>query len=116
MGHGTLPGEQHSIKCRYHLGPLKGAAGTWARVGVEMEPSVNDRARVEGHAEKVPRAAMRRAPGVGSGDAGGREEAPRSLAALTPPHMPSPQGLRLMHGGEERGTAARDPSEQIIKI
>lgn len=35
VDHGVQHGEHHGVKCRHHLVPLKGIAGTWTGVDVE---------------------------------------------------------------------------------
>ena len=54
--HGVQHGEHHGVKCRYHLVPLKGIAGTWTGVDVENGAIVQgDRDQVGGVVEKALR-------------------------------------------------------------
>ena len=49
VDHGVQHGEHHGVKCRYHLVPLKGIAGTWMGVDVENGAIVQgDRDQVGG--------------------------------------------------------------------
>lgn len=47
VDHGVQHGEHHGVKCRHHLVPLKGIAGTWTGVDVE------NRAVVQGDRDQV---------------------------------------------------------------
>lgn len=49
VDHGVQHGEHHGVKCRHHLVPLKGIAGTWTGVDVENGAVVQgDRDQVGG--------------------------------------------------------------------
>ena len=98
VDHGVQHGEHHGVKCRYHLVPLKGIAGTWMGVDVENGAIVQgDRDQVGGVGGEGFEAALGGAnsqdgsndEGVGSqdehsgrDDVGGQEEVQHILVRL----------------------------------